>query len=188
MSTLLPDELEEGLATDTEQLPADTEDVEDDSDEAITGLLGELLGVDESTEPDPLDALLEESMETVREAKEAKAARERAKRGGQTAAEQAEDTERIRRWELANEWKAVANVAVFDRAICSCGARSSVFSQLMVRQQHRHLRDSQRWQASTKNLVDLPSETVFRERAVRMCAACAPVHGFDLVTATIWKE
>jgi len=189
-NTLLPDELEEGLPTgDDSMLPAATAEeleLEDDSDEAITDLLEELMTADE--EVDPLDALLEESLETVREAKEAKAARERAKRGGQTAAEQAEDAERIRRWELANEWKAVANVAVFDRHDCSCGHVSLSFSQLMTRQQHRHLRDSQRWQATDKNLVDLPSETVYRERHVRMCTNCAPVHGFSLTAATIWKE
>lgn len=188
MSTLLPDELEEGLATDDSMLPAASAEeleLEDDSDEALTDLLEELMEADEA---DPLDALLEESMGAVREAKEAKAARERAKRGGQTAAEQAEDAERIRRWELANEWKAVANVAVFDRYICACGSSQLSFSQLMVRQQHRHLRDSQRWQASTKNSAGLPSETVIRERAVLMCGGCAPVHGFDMQNPTIWKD
>lgn len=183
MSTLLPDELEEGLPAASDQ----STELEDDSDEALTDLLEGLMEADEA-EADPLDALLEESMGAVREAKEAKAARERVKRGGQTAAEQAEDAERIRRWELANEWKAVANVAVFGRHVCSCGHVSLSFSQLMVRQQHRHLRDSQRWQASTKNSAGLPSETVIRERAVLMCGDCAPVHGFNMQNPTIWKE
>ena len=188
-NTLLLDELEEGLPAADDQ----STEVKDDSDEALTDLLEELMEADEAdeadgAEADPLDALLEESMGAVREAKEAKAARERAKRGGQTAAEQAEDAERIRRWELANEWKAVANVAVFDRYTCACGSSQLVFSQLMVRQSHRHLRDSQRWQASTKNSAGLPSETVVRERAVMMCAGCAPAHGFNMQNPTIWKE
>lgn len=143
---------------------------------------------DTSNDSDPLDELLAESLAAVREAAEAKAARERRKRGGQSAAEAAEDAERLRRWELAHEWKPVANVALFERHTCdSCGRHQTIFRQLMIRQQHRHLRDSQRWQQAEASLADLPNEVVVQKWSAPMCPACSPQAGFEFRNVTEWQ-
>jgi len=136
---------------------------------------------------DPLNELLAESLAAAREQLEAKAARERAKRGGLSAAQQPEDAERIRRWELAHEWKAVANVAMFERHTCACGRHQTIFRQLMTRQQHRHLRDSQRWQRADASLADLPNEVVVQKWETPMCPACAPQAGFEFRNVTEWQ-
>lgn len=136
---------------------------------------------------DPLNELLAESLAATREALEAKAARERRKRGGQSAEQQAEDAERIRRWELAHEWKAVANVALFERYTCACGRHQTIFRQLMTRQQHRHLRDSQRWQQADAALTDLPNEVVVQKWQTPMCPACSPQVGFEFRNVTEWE-
>lgn len=133
-----------------------------------------------------LDDLLAESLAAAREEAEAKQARERAKRGGQSASEAAEDAERIRRWELAHEWKAVANVALFERHTCACGRHQTIFRQLMTRQQHRHLRDSQRWQRVDASLANLPNEVVVQKWETPMCPACAPQAGFEFRNVTEW--
>jgi hypothetical protein len=135
---------------------------------------------------DPLDALLAESLAESREQLEAKLARDRAKRGGQSAAQKAEDDERIRRWELAHEWKAIANVALFERYRCACGRQSTIFRQLMTRQQHRHLRDSQRWQRAESSIADLPNEVVVQKWDSPMCPSCAPQAGFEFRNVTEW--
>lgn len=136
---------------------------------------------------DPLNELLAESLAATREALEAKAARERRKRGGQSAEQQAEDAERIRRWELAHEWKAIANVALFERYTCACGRHQTIFRQLMTRQQHRHLRDSQRWQQADAALADLPNEVVVQKWETPMCPACSPQVGFEFRNVTEWQ-
>lgn len=139
------------------------------------------------TDTDPLDELLAESMAATKEALEAKLARERRKRGGQSAEQQAEDAERIRRWELAHEWKPVANVAMFERHVCACGRHQTIFRQLMTRQQHRHLRDSQRWQQADAALTDLPNEVVVQKWETPMCPACSPQVGFEFRNVTEWQ-
>lgn len=141
-----------------------------------------------TTTADPLEELLAESLTATREAREAKAARERRKRGGQSAAQQAEDAERLRRWELAHEWKPVANVALFERHTCnSCGRHQTIFRQLMQRQQHRHLRDSQRWQQVEASKADLPNEVVVQKWETPMCPACAPQAGFEFKNVMEWQ-
>ena len=157
-----------------------------DPDTDLEDLLAESQADDSPDDSDPLDELLAESLAAAREQLEAKAARERAKRGGQSASEATEDAERIRRWELAHEWKAVANVALFERHTCACGRHQTIFRQLMTRQQHRHLRDSQRWQRADASLADLPNEVVVQKWETPMCPACAPQAGFEFRNVTEW--
>jgi len=149
--------------------------------------LDDLLAESQADNSDPLDDLLAESLAATREAQQAKEARERIKRGGQSAAQQAEDAERIKRWELQNEWKAVANVALFERYRCACGRQQTIFRQLMTRQQHRHLRDSQRWQQADAALTDLPNEVVVQKWETPMCPACSPQVGFEFRNVTEWQ-
>lgn len=158
-----------------------------DPDTDLEDLLAESQADDSPDDSDPLDELLAESLAATREALEAKQARERAKRGGLSAAQQAEDAERIRRWELAHEWRAVANVALFERHTCACGRHQTIFRQLMTRQQHRHLRDSQRWQQADASLANLPNEVVVQKWETPMCPACAPQAGFEFRNVTEWQ-
>ena len=162
--------------------PADIDDLEGVEDELDALLTPE----PPDDEVDPLDELLAESMATVKDQLEAKLARERLKRGGNTAAQQAEDAERIRRWELANEWQAVANVALFERHRCNCGRQQTIFRQLMQRQQHRYLRDSTRWQAVEAINAELPKEVVVQKWATPMCTECSPQSGFVFEHVTEW--
>lgn len=157
------------------------------SQHAIDTELDDLLTESTDSSADPLAELLAESLAATREALEAKAARERAKRGGQSPAQQAEDAERIRRWELAHEWKPVANVALFERHTCACGRHQTIFRQLMTRQQHRHLRDSQRWQQAEASIASLPNEIVVQKWESPMCPACAPQAGFEFRNVTEWQ-
>jgi hypothetical protein len=133
-----------------------------------------------------LDDLLAEALTEQRTAREAKEARERTKRGGQSSTEREADAERIRRWEAQHEWRAVANVAQFHRYSCQCGKHSTVFEQLMERQQHRHLRDSQRYQLTKTTKADLPNEVVIRKTSVPVCPSCALLAGWDLNKSTVW--
>lgn len=177
----------EDPATDSSELPDEPlptgRQLAADADTELEDLLTE----SQADDSDPLAELLAESLAATREALEAKAARDRAKRGGQSATQQAEDAERIRRWELAHEWKAVANVALFERHECACGRHQTIFRQLMTRQQHRHLRDSQRWQQADASLTDLPNEVVVQKWQTPMCPACSPQAGFEFRNVTEWQ-
>lgn len=138
---------------------------------------------------DPLEALFQESIAASREAQAAKDARERVKRGGLTSAEQAADAERIRRWELAHEWKPVANVALFERHRCACGRQRTIFRQLMQRQEHRHMHGAMRWQQVESSRLDLPSEVAVQKWESPMCPDCISGHGysFEQGKVTEWQ-
>jgi hypothetical protein len=136
-----------------------------------------------------LDELLAESLDQVREERAVKATRQRVRKSGWTGVDPA-DAERIRRWELANEWLAVANVALFHRYRCiNCSRQQTVFGQLMLRQEHRHLRNTQRWQRTDTNRADLPSEVVVQKWVTPMCTECAYLAGFEMGKGKVteWK-
>lgn len=113
-------------------------------------------------------------------------ARERLKRGGTSAAERAEDLARIARWEALYEWKDDANVALYHRFTCACGAHNTVFEAMMRRQQHRHLRDSRRWVKAETWLPDLPNEVAVRKTSTPICPRCSESKGFDFRNVTEW--
>lgn len=136
---------------------------------------------------DDLDALLADSLQAERDKLETKLTRERLKRGGLSHTERIEDEARIAAWEARHEWEDVANVGQFRRYDCHCGQHYIVFEQLMVKQRHRHLRDSFRWQQQTASHIALPNETVVRLTPVPACASCLTNKGWDLSTATEWK-
>lgn len=136
---------------------------------------------------DDLNALLAESLTTIKETAEAKLSRERLKRGGITAEERRADAERIAAWEAKHEWLDVANVGQFSRFSCGCGTSYTVFTQLMIRQRHRHLRDSFRWQQQQTTQAALPNETVIADYPVKTCASCADSKGWIMAHATEWK-
>ena len=136
---------------------------------------------------DDLNALLADSLESEREKVEAKAARERKKRGGLSQTERIEDEARIAAWEARHEWEDIANVGQFRRYDCACGQHHTVFEQLMVRQRHRYLRDSFRWQQQAASQMALPSETVLRLTEVPVCGSCMDSKGWDFTHSTEWR-
>lgn len=165
---------------------------EDPSLRVRQGGEGEVGGpVEEAIDPlEELDRMIAGELESKREANRVKDSRERLKRGGQSLAEREADLERIHTWELRHEWKAAANVAVFIEQHCeSCGAVHRTFEQLMLRQVHRHVANSQRWQAASAIMANLPNETVVRRQSVPLCAECCHRAGFDVDRVTaVWES
>lgn len=132
-----------------------------------------------------LDELLAEAIQDKKVAEQVKAARAKAKGGFNLSPE---DLERIRRWELEKEWKAVAVAAVFLRTECSCGYHSTIFQQLMLEQKHRNDQHANRWtQQLPDTIPDLPSKTIIRKQMTAMCQWCAEEKGFPLTGATYWE-
>jgi len=155
----------------------------DAGDDELEALLAETTAADDS---DPLESLMSESMAQRREEAEARESRERLKRGGLSSAERKADAERIAAWEARHEWEGVANVATFTRHRCMCGAEHMIFTGLMQRQVHRHLKMSQRWTAVDAAKADLPNEVAIRTSQSPVCKECALGKGWDLATATEW--
>lgn len=164
-------------------------DLDDDLDETVTvdAVTATPNATDFADPLDDLDALLEESMGTVKQEAAARAARERLKRGGQSAAERLEDAARIREWEDRNEWRTVANAAVFVQYECACGSLHSVFGGLFAEQDHRHLRQAKRWAAIAQAKADLPNHTFIRAVATPVCYDCAGEKGWSFGNATVWE-
>jgi hypothetical protein len=142
--------------------------------------------------PDPLDeldALLGESLDIKRTNDAARSAKERLKRGGMSAQEKAETEALIRQWELAHEWKAEANVALFSMQMCKCGLSHTGFMRLMTRLRHRHLAHAaMRWLPAEVSQASLPNETVFSVSKVPMCIGCADAKGWSMENPIIWKD
>ena len=127
-----------------------------------------------------LDALIQDTLTAKAEATEAAAARRRVVEGRQSATEQAADRQRIAEWEAKHEWRSAAITAIFNRYTCSCGAQHTIFGQLMLRQQHRSMRLTQRWVAMPCPAPALPKETLLQDHQVTLCTACAGAAGFAL--------
>ena len=133
---------------------------------------------------DELENLLAEVKASAAETKAVKDARARAKsRYGNTP----EDLARIKAWELAREWKSVANCALFKRFECVCGFHATVFSGLLLEQTHRYLRLSNRWTAQDAAIADLPNKTAIAKVKVPVCQRCAISKGWGLNTELEWN-
>lgn len=134
---------------------------------------------------DELEELLGEAMDAQREIARVKELRKRAKGGFGLSPE---DEARIRAWELAREWTAVANCAIFKRYECACGYHSTVFEGLMLEQKHRHDTHANRWTTQECPQDGLPNHTAIRTKQIPMCQRCAADNGFSLVTDLHWKD
>lgn len=100
-----------------------------------------------------------------------------------------EDLARIRAWELAHDWTAVANVAVFIQHQCRCGTYNNTFEGLFIKEQHRRFPDSVQHRRVTGALARLPNETAIQVRAVDLCGDCAPAAGWNVDNpATVWAD
>lgn len=142
------------------------------------------------TEVDDLDNLLSESLVIRDELREVQAIRERLKRkhsgSGRTPQEVAEDEARVREWELRNDWEATANVALFERHRCNgCRRQQTIFRQLMLRQVHRTLADTTRWQQVNETVAELPYEIQVQKWESPMCTNCSDAFGFDFKTCDV---
>jgi hypothetical protein len=133
---------------------------------------------------DELEELLEGAMAERADIEKVKAARAKAKGGYGLSPE---DQERIRKWELAREWTAVSNTAIFKRYVCACGYHSTVFEGLMLEQKHRTDSHANRWTAQDASVANLPNNTAIRVKHIPMCQRCANGKGFSLATDVIWQ-
>ena len=174
-----------------EGFPANQQAEQEALDDELDGLLDNPRPTREaSLDPDEgfdeLEALLGDAMAAKAATDKVKAARAKAKSGFQLAPE---DLERIRRWELANEWRTVANTILMHRYTCNCGKHSTVFEAMMVEQIGRYNKDNHRWTAQEPGPdVDdsLPCRTVVRKSLVPVCPACLHEYGYSLVGSQEW--
>lgn len=139
---------------------------------------------DEEEGFDELEELLQGAMAERNDVEKIKAARAKAKGGFGLSPE---DLERIKKWELAKEWIAVSNTAIFKRYVCACGYHSTVFEGLMLEQRHRHDKHANRWTAQENSVAALPNNTAIRVKQIPMCQRCAEGKGFSLKTDVIWQ-
>lgn len=166
LDNLLADYKEERVAADQ----ADTDETED--------------------QIDSLDALLSESITSVREEREAREARKRLKdryRSGVSAAQIAEDAQRVAEWEARHEWRDVFNVALFERHRCACGRQQTIFRQLMREQEHRHVKETRRWVVAEASLANLPNRVLVQKWDTPMCTNCAEPAGFPFTNVKEWE-
>lgn len=142
----------------------------------------------EGSDPDDLpalDDLLAESTEQSKLERAVKEAKERRKRGGGLSSE---DLARLAKWESKHEWRDSGNTALFEKTHCQgCGRNQTVFSQLMRRHEHRHLRATERWVVATAVDPKLPNEVAVRKFIVGMCTNCCHQAGFVFQNVKEWE-
>ena len=139
-----------------------------------------------------LNAAIADQIKLKADAAATKAARDRIKRGGPAKhGLLPDDLARIAEWEARHEWRAEANIALFERETCeSCETVSERFVQLMRLEAHRHLRDSHRIVRTAKSDASLPNRVYVQSRMVPMCPDCAESKGWLLANAheVDWAE
>ncbi len=133
---------------------------------------------------DELEELLGEAMKERKLGESVKSARAKARSGYQLAPD---DLERIRKWELAREWQAATNVALFHRYACACGNHQTVFEGLLLEQRSRTNATSIRWTAQATPTAGLPKKTAIRKSTVPMCQRCTAQAGYSLNTDLEWS-
>ena len=123
-----------------------------------------------------LDDLLAESVQAADDLKKLKDARRNAKLGRSPDTPQ----EELRRIEAMHEWKAVADVAMFQIQHCACCDNYlASFTGIFQRQSHRHNRNTFRWLASTSSHNrGLPKEVKTQEIDVPFCNFCLAENGY----------
>lgn len=134
----------------------------------------ELLAEGEAESSDTfLDDLLAESVQAVEGKVKLKLNRKKLLDTRVTGTERAALEAENRFYELAREWKAVANVVIFNTQYCNCcGSQHSTMSGFFQRQDHRQSKIS-RWQAVSKMDNSLRKESKHTESEVEVCIDCA---------------
>lgn len=127
-----------------------------------------------------LNAAIADQIKLKADGAAAKAARERVKRGGPSRfGLLPDDLARIADWEARHEWRAEANIALFERETCTtCETVSERFVQLMRLEAHRHLRDSTRVVRADSANAALPNRVYVQSRLVPICPDCAEAKGW----------
>lgn len=98
-----------------------------------------------------------------------------------------EDLARLRAWELAHDWTAEANVALFIQHQCHCGTYNNTFEGLFVKERHRRIPETFQHRRVDSALARLPNETAIQVRECDMCGDCAEGKGWNVdEPATIW--
>ena len=139
------------------------------------------LGLDLDLGFDDLDALLEESMTAAKAKETHKANRKRLQVSNLSKDEKDALESQVKLYELQKEWKAEANVAMFNVQACRCGSKHAVFSGWFQRQRSRQSKVD-RWVrpeagpspalANERLDIDLPDTSI--------CQTCAPAQGYFL--------
>lgn len=134
----------------------------------------------DSGEDNFLESLLAESLDTIHKRAEVKDLRKRKAAGNlRTGKELEEANTKIREWEMAREWKAAANVAMFNVQQCSCGSTHSVFSGWFQRQAHRSSKINRWIRPDAEPLASLPKERQdLHLPNTTICASCAASQGY----------
>ena len=139
-----------------------------------------------------LDALLEESMQTVNDAKRLKEARKAIKEGRNLPSTKSDELmSEIRRIESLREWRAVADVAMFELQTCKCcGNIVPAFQGFFMKQVSRTDKHLVRWLTSTKQAnFGLPKEVKTHATDTDMCHFCMPDAGYPLEQlGIVWED
>lgn len=140
----------------------------------LDNFFNELLAEGEAESDDSfLDDLLAESVQAVEGKAKLKLNRKKLQDTRLTGVKRAELEADTRFWELAREWRAVANVVIFNTQYCTCcGSQHSTMSGFFQRQNHRQSKIS-RWQAVSKMDDSLARESKHTETEVEVCVDCA---------------
>ena len=144
--------------------------------DSLEGLLAESTQL--SADAFSLDDLLSESMELRGRSDLEKELRKKQARGNLPKAEYDANAALLRKWELAREWEATANVMVFQRQRCNhCGSYHNFFDGLFELHTHRRLANTSRTISVKFHDKELPKEVRYTDTDTMICHACADVQG-----------
>jgi len=143
-----------------------------EADDPLQALLVE--STTQAAELFSLDDLLSESMAIRQEKDQEKELRKRQQRNDISKEEYDLNAALLRRWELAREWDAVANVLLFSRQRCGyCGSFHNSFEGRYELHTHKRLVKTQRTVAVTVHTKDLPKTVQYTDSDVEICHTCA---------------
>lgn len=157
-------------------------------DDLLTTKSNDTAPVDDEADGDDLPDLVDLLSESVEQAKEARAVKEAAERRKRGGALSEEDLARLREWEARHEWRDIGNTALFCKYHCNgCGRNQTIFMQLLRHQEHRHMKETFRWTATTEAKTDLPNEVAVQKFVVGMCTNCCVHAGFEFKNVREWE-
>lgn len=132
---------------------------------------------------DILDSLLSESMQQKADAQRLKDGRKLLKSGKNLATADLDDLLKdMKRIELQQEWRPVADVAMFSIQTCECcGNVAAMFLGIFQRQYARGQQKVDRWvAASTAENRGLPKEIHNQDTTTRFCCFCIEQQGYPI--------
>lgn len=141
---------------------------------------GEAEAAEAAAMPPDLDDLLAEAIADRDSEQEIRRARERVRKSGAgapSAAERAADMRRIAEWDTKRNWRAVKNIAVWEKYKCACRSQHTIFRKVMQEQVHAQDRTAKRWVVVDEADPGLPTEIGVETWNTPYCTRCAPDFG-----------